>query len=128
MSGVTSAYISESAEKRSELLELEQALLMSLEQSEHGKAARIIPLYIAAVNGLAPIVIALFIISPLWLAFFEIPLPLQPLQLAIILAFFAIFLIGVFLGRISGGFWLWSAIKTSFIALLTAGIIFLVES
>ena len=69
VSGLSSAYISEAAERRRALRSLEEAMAgESLEDSSHGRAARLIPLYVAAVNGLAPFFTALIIIFPLWLA------------------------------------------------------------
>jgi predicted membrane protein (TIGR00267 family) len=128
VSGLSSAYVSEAAEREQELLELEQALVRDLADSEHGHAARLLPLLIAAVNGLAPLLIALVIMSPLWLAQAGLVLPLPPLEASIALAFAILFLLGAFLGTISGRFWLWSAVRTLIIAVLTAAIILLVES
>jgi predicted membrane protein (TIGR00267 family) len=128
VSGLSSAYVSEAAEREKELLELEQALVRDLADSDHGHAARLLPLLIAAVNGLAPLLIALVIISPLWLAQAGLVLPLPPLEASIALAFAILFLLGAFLGTISGRFWLWSGVRTLIIAVLTAAIILLVES
>jgi len=123
MSGLTSAYISESAEKKKELRDLERALVANLDETEYGKAARFVPVVIAAINGLAPLLISLFIIIPLWWAQFELPMPLGPLEASIGLAFFTIFLLGVFLGKVSGIFWLWTGLRTLVIALITSLII-----
>jgi predicted membrane protein (TIGR00267 family) len=128
VSGLSSAYVSEAAEREQELLELERALVRDLADTDHGHAARVLPLLIAAVNGLAPLLIALIIISPLWLAQTGLALPLPPLETSIALAFAVLFLLGAFLGTISGRFWLWSGVRTLFIALLTAAAILLVES
>jgi len=128
VSGLSSAYVSEAAEREQELLELEQALVRDLADSDYGHAARLLPLLIAAVNGLAPLLIALVIISPLWLAQAGLNLPLPPLETSIALAFAILFLLGAFLGTISGRFWLWSGVRTLIIAVLTAAIILLVES
>ncbi len=124
VSGLTSAYLSESAERLQALRELETAMVSNLAGSAHGKAARLIPALIALVNGLAPLLMSLVIISPLWLAE---RLPVDPLQAAIGVALLVIFLLGVFLGRVSGGFWLWSGLRTLFIALFTCGIILLID-
>ncbi len=123
MSGLTSAYISETAEKKKELRELENALVADLGDTDYGRASRFVPFMIAAVNGLAPVLISLFIITPLWLSRYEVRLPLSPLGSSIALAFFVIFLLGVFLGRVSGTFWLWAGLRTVLIALLTILII-----
>lgn len=128
VSGLSSAYVSETAERQKELKDLEQALINDLGDSAHGDAARYSPWLIAAVNGLAPLLIALFIISPLWLAQAGIVLPLPPLESCIVLAFFSLFLLGVFLGRISGQLWLWAGLRTLLVAFLTAAIIFWVST
>lgn len=128
MSGITSAYISESAERGKELRELEQAMVTRLDDAAHGQAARLVPVIIALVNGLAPLLISLFIMLPLLLAQSGLQLPANPLELSIGLSFVAIFLLGVFLGNISGTFWLWSGVRTLLIAGLTALVIILFTS
>mgnify|MGYP007051344162 CR=1 len=69
-------YVSEVAERRMALLDLERAMMTGLEQSAHGRAARWVPLLIGLVNGLAPLLISLLIIAPLWLAEAGVDLPL----------------------------------------------------
>jgi predicted membrane protein (TIGR00267 family) len=130
ISGFTSALLSETEERKKELKELEESLVAPLEESDYGKASQITPWVIAAVNGLSPFLISLFIIVPLWLgeAGMDLPLPLGPLETSISFSFLVIFSLGVFLGRISGTFWLWSGLRAVLIGLVTAGIIFLVGS
>jgi predicted membrane protein (TIGR00267 family) len=125
VSGVSSAYISESAERRRALLQLEEAMLADLRDSHHGDAARWVPLLIAVVNGAAPLLISLLIITPLWLSHAGVSLPLAPLHVAILVALILIFLLGVFLGRVAGISWLHSGIRTLLVALLTAALIYL---
>lgn len=129
VSGFTSALLSETEERKKELKELEESLVASLEDSDYGKASQIIPLVIAAVNGLSPFLISIFIIVPLWLEEVEIDLPLSlgPLETGIGFAFLAILFLGIFLGRLSGTFWLWSGLRAVLIGLVTAGIIFLIS-
>ncbi|MGD2119398.1 MAG: hypothetical protein PVG66_13635, partial [Chromatiales bacterium] len=62
----------------------------------------------------------------LWLEQAGVPLPWGALESSILTAFFMLFLLGVFLGRISRKFWLWSGLQTLLIAVLTAGIILLI--
>lgn len=128
MSGLSSAYISEAAERQKELHELEQAMVTNLAHSAHGKAARLIPLLIALVNGGSPFFIAMFIISPLWLNQYGVVLPLGPLETSIAVAFGIIFLLGVFLGKISGTFWLWTGLRTLAIAVITGLLILLLQA
>lgn len=126
MSGLSSAYISEAAERRRELRELEEAMLEDLNASAHARAARLVPVLIALVNGMAPFLISLLIMAPLWLEYFGISVKPSPIDAAIIVAFLLIFLIGVFLARVSGGFWLWSGLRTVAIAAVTSLLILLV--
>jgi len=127
VSGMVSAYISEAAERKKELRELEQALAKNMDESAHAKAAKLAPIFIAAVNGLSPLFISLLIISPLWLSLSGFSIPLLPLQMSIIIAFVILFFLGIFIGNISGHFWLWSGLRTLLIAIITAGIIIGVE-
>lgn len=125
MSGVSSAYVSESAERRRALGELEEAMVTDLQESAHGEAARLTPLLIALVNGLAPLIISLLILTPLWLANAGVTLPVAPLYAAVMIALLLIFLLGVFLGRIAGISWLRSGIQTLLVAIVTAALIYL---
>jgi predicted membrane protein (TIGR00267 family) len=125
MSGVSSAYISEAAERRRELGELEEAMISDLRQSAHGAAAQLAPIIIAIVNGSAPLIISLLILIPLWLGNAGVPLPLSPLYAAIIVALLLIFLLGVFLGHTAGISWLRSGIQTLVVAVMTAALIYL---
>lgn len=125
-SGIASAYVSESAERQKELRELEQAVVGDLTESAHAQAARLVPVWIAVVNGMAPFMMAIVIITPLWLSRAGVQLPLGPLESSIAVAFLVVFMLGIFLGLVSGRFWLWSGLRTLLIAILTAAMILLV--
>jgi predicted membrane protein (TIGR00267 family) len=125
-SGISSTYLSEHAERRRELDKLRGAMLKRLEQSAHARAAQWAPVLIALVSGLAPFALAQVIMLPLW---FQRSASLATPALfdtAIAVALALIFLIGTFVGRVGGMFWLWSGLRTLAIALLTAGLILLV--
>jgi predicted membrane protein (TIGR00267 family) len=128
MSGITSAYLSESAERKKELQELEQAVLTDLEDSDYGQASRYVPVMVALVNGLSPLLLSLVIISPLWLAQQSFPLNFPPILTAIIIALAVTFLLGIFLGRVGRTFWLWSGLRSLAVALLTLIIILFFNS
>lgn len=124
VSGMSSAYVSEYAERKHALDELEDAMITDLQKSSHGEAARGVPLLIALINGLAPFLISLVILLPLFLSASGMVLPLSPLYLSVLFAFIVVFLLGVFLGRIAGISWLRSGIQTLLVALLTALLIY----
>ena len=126
MSGTSSAYISEAAERRRNLVQLKEAMVTSLEDSHHAKAVIWIPWLVALVNGIAPLFIALIIMLPLWLGQQGVLFGLQPLLAAMLMAFVIVFLLGVFLGRVGGTFWLWSGLQSLAVALVTVGLIYLI--
>ncbi len=123
VSGLSSAYISEAAERRQELDSLREAMVDPLDDSAHEQAARLAPVIVALVNGLSPFLIAQLILIPLWLAAAGVPLPASPIDLGIAAALVLVFLLGVFLGRISRVFWLWAGLRASLLALVTVGLI-----
>jgi predicted membrane protein (TIGR00267 family) len=126
ISGVSSAYISEAAERRRTLAELEQAMATTLDNSRHARAAMLVPWLVALVNGIAPLIFAIIILSPLWLARSGTVFAPGPLPSAMAVALGTIFLLGVFLGRVGGTFWLWSGLQSLAVALITAGLIYLI--
>ncbi len=125
MSGISSAYVSEAAERKRALGKLEAAMVADLSDSAHANAARWVPWLIALVNGAAPLAVSLLIIAPLWLAGAGLALPLPPLYAAIASALLLVFLLGAFLGRIAGISWLRSGLQTLIVAIATAGFIYL---
>ncbi|MDT8452977.1 MAG: hypothetical protein RQ936_09580 [Gammaproteobacteria bacterium] len=126
MSGLSSAYISESAERKHALGKLEQAMISDLRESAHGDASRWVPLLTALVNGLSPLLISLLILSPIALSIAGVPLPFSPLYSAIVIALLLIFLLGVFLGSIAQISWLRSGLQTLFVAIVTVILIYLI--
>lgn len=127
MSGFSSAYISETAERRKELHDLEQAMIEDMAESDHGEAARLVPYLIALVNGLSPFLISLLIIAPLWLSMNGIALPLPPIESTLLLSFVMIFFLGLYSSTISGQFWLWTGIRALIVAVLTAAVIWVLR-
>ncbi len=123
ISGLSSAYLSEKAEREKELRELEQALVTDLKESDYGMASRYLPILVALVNGLSPLLLSLLIILPLFLAEQGYVLLLSPFINSIIVALICVFFLGLFLGKISKTFWLWSGLRTLAIAIITVAII-----
>ena len=126
ISGLSSAYVSEVAERKRALQKLEEAMIADLGQTAHGDAARWVPLWVALVNGLSPFFISMLILLPLLLAKAGLVLPLAPLHTAAIAALLLVFLLGVHLGRIAGISWLRSGMQTLLVAIVTAALIYLV--
>jgi len=127
MSGFSSAYVSEVAERKREFRELQSAMISDLSGSAHAKASIWMPLLIATTNGFSPLILSLIIIAPLLLTQFGYSLPFNPYEAGIGIAFFLIFLLGVFLGRVGGTFWLVSGLQTLLVALVTTVLIYLIN-
>ena len=123
ISGLSSAYLSEKAEREKELRELEQALLVDLKGTDYGQASRYLPILVALVNGFSPLLLSLVILLPLFFAEQLHALPSSPFINSIVVALICIFFLGVFLGKISKTFWLWSGLRTLIIAAVTVAII-----
>ncbi|MDX1347525.1 MAG: hypothetical protein R3189_04655 [Thiomicrorhabdus chilensis] len=123
ISGISSAYLSEKAEREKELHGLEQALVTDLKQSDYGQASRYLPVLVALVNGFSPFVLSLLILMPLFFADSLYAWSMNPFLSSIAVALMCIFVLGVFLGKISQTFWLWSGLKTLVIAVITVAII-----
>ncbi len=103
-SGFIATYMSERAERLRELRETEKAMLHSLRGSIYEKAARLVPLYVAMWSGFGAVVLPLVGIFPFIVEeFLEIGLSIRSLvyvSTSIILA--ELFMLGVYLGHISG--------------------------
>ena len=125
MSGFSSAYISESAERQKELRELESAMVKDLHESDYGEAARYVPVIIALVNGLSPLLISLVVVMPLFVSVNGVALPFSAVESAVVMAFLMVFLLGVYSSRISGRFWLWTGLRAILVAVITMLIIWL---
>lgn len=127
MSGFSSAWLSEAAERRREFRRLQKAMVVDISGTAHHDAARWVPILIGCVNGLSPLLISLLIIAPLFLSLHGGELYGNVMEQAIALAFAVIFLLGVFLGRVSQTFWLYSGLQAVMIALVTAVLIYWVS-
>ena len=125
VSGVSSAYVSEAAERKRALGELEEAMIADLHDSAHGEAARGVPFLIALVNGFAPLSISLLILIPLMLANAGYVLPIPPLYASVVVTLLLIFFLGVFLGNVAGVSLSRSGVQTLLVAILTAALIYL---
>ncbi len=123
ISGLTSAYISESAERNKYLKELEQAMMTSLHGTSQAKVAQFIPIWIAMINGLFPLLILSFITAPLWLTLLKWFTFTEPIGSTIILSLISLFMLGVYVGSISDRAKLWSGVRTLLIGITIATIV-----
>jgi predicted membrane protein (TIGR00267 family) len=101
VSGITSSYLTETAEREREIKELEHSMLTNLRDSGLSRAARTTTIVVSLINGLSPSMAALATAVPLFLPFLT-GLPIEvSFYLAISVGLTVLFSLGVFLGRVS---------------------------
>jgi predicted membrane protein (TIGR00267 family) len=101
VSGFSGTYMTESAERSHSLNELEDAMLINLDDTLYGRASRFVSLFAAIVDGSAPFIAAV----PSMVPFLLVPglIGIESAYLASIAASLTtLFMLGVYLGRISG--------------------------
>ncbi|MBI5060893.1 MAG: hypothetical protein HZB67_01120 [Candidatus Aenigmarchaeota archaeon] len=96
VSGIWGTYLSEKAERKKKLEELEKHMLTRLKKTKIGKASRLIPFVIAIIGGLIPFIASLIILFPL----FVLPLSIAYLA-SVSIAFALLFGLGLYLGKLS---------------------------
>lgn len=101
VSGFSGTYMTESAERERSLNELEGSMLINLDETMYGRASRFVSLFAALVDGSAPFIASLPCILPFALTL----LGLLPIHIAfyssITASLVVLFVLGVFLGRLS---------------------------
>jgi predicted membrane protein (TIGR00267 family) len=100
ISGLWGAYLTETAERRRELAELEKISLIDQTETSIGRASRFAVIVVSIVDGLAPAMAAMIVMVPLFFGSF-IGNPILSYALAGGLALLSLFALGVFLGKVS---------------------------
>lgn len=101
ISGITSSYLTEGAERRRDILELEKSLLTNLDGSTIADASRTTTIVVSLINGLSPSISALITIFPLALPIFNIVSIELAFMISLIVGIVILFVLGMFLGKIS---------------------------
>ena len=121
VSGLWGAYLTESAERKRSLDELELMTLSDLSATRLGRASRVAVVVVALVDGLAPALAALAILSPFFVAWL-LPSVYAPYYVSVGGALLALFGLGAFLGSISKDRLLVSGLKTVCAGLVCVGL------
>ncbi len=108
VSGFYGSYLIERAERDRSLRELEEVTLSSLEDSDIAAASTYATIVIALVDGVSPFVAAILVLIP----FFVGPANMHVAYIVgVAIAFIELFLLGLFLGRVSRQRLVWSGVK-----------------
>jgi predicted membrane protein (TIGR00267 family) len=126
ISGGWGAYLTESAERRHAIDELEQVTLTELHDTKIGKASRMAVVMVAAVDGLSPFLAALLVVVPFFLASL-LPSVAYAYYASIAMALLALFGLGIYLGRISKQNLIISGVKTCVAGVICIMLSYLME-
>ncbi len=111
VSGFSGTYMAESAERSKSLNELEDAMLVDLEDTIYGQASKFVSILAAIVDGSAPFLASIPSVVPFYLALSGV----MSLQVAFFVSIGAslatLFMLGVFLGRVSESNVIYSGVK-----------------
>lgn len=125
LSGFVGAYMTEEAERERKLKTLEKSMLTELKKSVVGKASRFASLWAGIVDGVSPALAAVVCLTPFFVSsrgLFSINFAIQ---LSVAMALSIMFLLGVFLGKISSRNMFFHGAKMLFVGLIIT-LVFLV--
>jgi predicted membrane protein (TIGR00267 family) len=101
ISGVSGAYMTERAERKRDLKELECAMITKLNDSVITDATSFVSFYAALVDGGSPIVTALVSLSPFFLLLHGM-IPVESAYIgSLVVTLITLFFLGIYLGRIA---------------------------
>ncbi|MFW9944632.1 MAG: VIT1/CCC1 transporter family protein [Candidatus Sifarchaeia archaeon] len=127
VSGFSGSYLAESAERDREVEEMGRAMLADMSESMYAKATRTTSVVVAVVDGLAPAGAALIIITPLMLVPLNLIDVYTAFYAAIVICMLLLFLLGLFLGRVSRkSMWSYGA-KTLLAGIVTAILMYIIS-
>jgi len=117
VSGGWGAFVSERAERRNQLQELEHAMLRNLEHTEQARASRFAVLVVTAVDGLSPLLSGALVLIPFMLAGRVIDMQTAYIT-SVCVALALLFGLGVFLGKVGR-----DAVLRSGLRMVVAGVV-----
>lgn len=101
VSGFSGTYMTESAERSKSLNELEEAMLIDLEDTLYGQASRFVSFFAAFVDGSAPFIASIPSVIPFYLSHLRLLSLGVAFAISIGASLLTLFLLGIFLGRVS---------------------------
>lgn len=125
ISGVSGAYMTERAERKRDLKDLESAMIIKLDDCVISDATRFVSFYAALVDGGSPIVTALISLSPFFLLLHGL-IPVEGAYIAsLVVTLITLFMLGVYLGKIAKENALFYGIQTLIAGVATVVIVLL---
>lgn len=126
VSGLWGSYLTESAERRHDIEELQKQTLTDLHDTKIGKASRMAAVIVAVVDGLSPFLASLVVLIPFFFAGW-FPAVTWAYYAAIGIALCTLFGLGVFLGHISKENLLFAGVKTTVAGIISISLSYFLE-
>ncbi|HSQ53485.1 MAG TPA: VIT1/CCC1 transporter family protein [Acidobacteriota bacterium] len=101
ISGISGAYMTERAERKRDLKELESAMITKLDDCVISDATRFVSFYAALVDGGSPIVTALISLSPFFLLLHGLIAVQGAYFASLVVTLITLFMLGVYLGKVA---------------------------
>ena len=120
ISGVSRAYITEKAERKKKLKDLEKAMLKDMKNGLHGKSHRFATVFAAVVDGVSPAIAAMVVVSPFFFVNFGIISAELAFFVCITLTLIVLSLLGVYLAKISDESMIKYGVQMLLVGLITA--------
>ncbi len=120
VSGVSGAYMTEKAERTKKLKGLEKAMLRDMKNGLHGRSHRFATIFAAVVDGVSPAIAAMVVISPFFMANFEIISSELAFFSSITITLIVLSLLGIYLAKISDESMIKYGIQMLLVGLITA--------
>lgn len=126
ISGLWGAYLTESAERRRDLNDLENHTLTDLSQTKIGRASRAAVVIVALVDGLAPFLAALVVLLPFFFSGLLTDV-IFSYYFSLAMALVVLFAVGAFLGKVSKESLLISGLKMIVAGLVSIALSYLLK-
>lgn len=101
ISGVSGAYMTERAERKRDLKDLECAMITKLDDSVINDATKFVSFYAAIVDGGSPIITALVSLSPFFFVLNGLLAIGNAYYASLVVTLVTLFMLGIYLGRIA---------------------------
>ena len=127
ISGLSGAYLTEKAERKRDLKNLEKAMMTKLDDSVITDATTFVSFYAAVIAGGSPVLTALVSLSPFFLVLHGLLAVENAYITSIIVTLVTLFMFGIYLGKIAKENALLYGIQTLVAGVATIAIVFLLR-
>ena len=126
-SGISGAYMTEKAERRKKMKQLERAMLTDMSNGLHDKSHRFATFFAALVDGVSPAMTAMFVVTPFFFVRFGFITAELAFFSCIALTLLILVSLGVYLARISDESMIKYGVQMLIVGSITASLAILVS-